>query len=250
MTRIEPGFAEGRAAHGRAAGFTLIEVMIVSAVMATILAGTMTVLISMTDTVSSETAQNVLEINSSRTLAAMAEAIVDGCITEPTLPAPGSLPVASWYIKVRRPVDIHVDGTVLDAASGAVELGVELGGTAYDGYWLYSFVKEDDVSGDINGVGGDDTFARGWLVRGWYDVSDAELRPPQKLLRGVLQVDRGGGDFRGDVSGDGVDDPIFQMSSLNELTISVWVYERGKRNRPVLRNVSVRVVPRNQLAGP
>ncbi len=235
-----------------APGFTLLEVMMVTAILTVVLGGTTAYLVTMSDSISSEMSQSVLEINAARTLSNLADELVDGYVSSPT-PGAGS-DLASSFVQIKQPADLSGDGSMLDEIAAGNIYGVRTPWGDESGYIEYRFAAHPDAAraslievapNDINGDGDcDDVFVRGLLVREWNGTSRAPVA--RSLLWDVLQVETSPGNYGGDIDGDGANDPIFHMAAGSKvLTMSVWLYGRDGR-RHILHNARTGVALPNQ----
>ncbi len=239
--------------RANAPGFTLIEVMMVTAILAIVLGGTTAYLVSMSDSISSEMSQSVLEINGTRTLSTLVDRLADGFVSSPT-PGAGS-DLASSFIQIKQPADWMGGGDLTNEIEAGNIFGVRAPWGDESGYVEYRFVAHPDAARatvsevtldyDINGDGDKDTvFVRGLLVREWNGTSRAPVA--RNLLWDVLQVETSPGNYGGDIDGDGTDDPIFHMAAGSKrLTMSVWLYGRDGR-RHIIHNARTSVALRNQ----
>jgi len=233
----------------RDSGFTLIEAMVVTAILSVITMGVVTYMSTVNDIVSGETLQGVLEVNSSRVANEIAERVADGLIWTPT-----TIPFNTTLIGIENPVDLDGDGTVLDAA-GNVEFGVRIpggAGAAYPArmyYYLSLYpsgdpryrVYESNV-GDINGDGDTyDYFYRGVIRRYIYIPSPNYLYNNAPIVTDVLW---------GDCDGDGQWDYPFSMSADNVLTVKIFVFGMDAKARPMVIKSETQTVVRGQWGTP
>lgn len=223
----------------------------VTAILAIVLGGTTAYLVSMSNSISSEMSQSVLEINGARTLSNLADELVDGYVFSPALPVAGS------SIQIKQPADWMGGGDLTNEIEAGNIFGVRAPWGDESGYVQYSFTPHPDAAKatvsevtldyDINRDGyKDDVFVRGLLVREYNGTSRAPLARP--LLWDVLQAETSPGNYGGDIDGDAAatPDPIFSMASGSKvLTISVWLYGRDGR-RHIIQNVRTSVALRNQ----
>ena len=236
-------------------GFTLIEVMMSTAILTVVLATTTFFLTSMTDSVSDEVSRGVLEMNGTRALANLADGFADVQISAPAPPSGTDL--SSSFVRVREPADLSGDGSLLDDIQAGNFFGVRAPKPWGDaaGWLEYAFVSQDTLDeaglGDINGDGDtSDEFVRGWLVRKWHVDAEHGVGTDgglsQNLLWSVIQKETSPGNYGGDIDEDGNADPLFFMADGSKaLTISIWIYGRA-RGKPVIHNVRTSVALRNQ----
>jgi hypothetical protein len=243
--------------------------MMVTAILAVVLGGTTAYLVSMSNSITSEMSQSVLEINGTRALDNLVDELLDGFVSSPT-PGAGS-DLASSFVQIKQPADLSRDGSLIDEfdASGnfngwgvrapwrRLEQPANYTGPPYGeaGNFECRFVAHPDAAKatvsevtldyDINGdTKKDAVFVRGLLVREWNGTTRAPLA--RNFLWDVLQVETGPGNYGGDIDGDGTDDPIFSMAAGSKvLTISVWLYGRDGR-RHIIHNARTSVALRNQ----
>jgi hypothetical protein len=266
MRAIRNASGPGRAA-GRA--FTLVEVMLSTAILTTVVIVSTMYLISMTDSISSEMTQSSLEINGSRALTEIADAMTDSKVTDgryvvPDATKPDEKDLISTWVRLKQPVDLSGASGLLDEyASDPFDIwGVRMPGSMFDqpGWVEYRFVPsvrpedtlDETVLGDVNGDGVvSGTYTRGWLRRKWHGDTTHGASPnedgrTQDLLWGILQAGTSP-TFCGDIDGDTNADPIFKMDhDTQTLEINLWLYGRDGRARHVLHNARTRVVLRNQ----
>jgi prepilin-type N-terminal cleavage/methylation domain-containing protein len=226
----------------RISGFTLIEMMIVTAITALVTIAIVSYMSTMNDVVSGETIQGAAEVNANRVVSDFAQDLTDACVISPT-----PLPFESYFVWFKKPISPYI-------SADAVVLGVNApwsGPGGQDGYYAFFFrateyLYESSI-GDINHDGDRiDVFARGKLVRRWHTTSGNQERD-EDFLDNVVQVYQGGAKvWSGDITGDGADDPVFTMTADKILTISIWLYTIDVSGRPLLVHGTTRVVPRNQ----
>lgn len=224
-------------------GFTLIEVMMTTAIMAVAMGGALLLV----DTASKETAIGTAE--------AVVQNAVNTFAEKLTLELRNARRSSVTYpdgtsIRFQVPVDPDGDGSVFNTTTQVFEYGATLGmlHTA-GGYIEYRFqanqvggvddeLNEADVGVDIN-IDGDqtDVFKRGFFTRAAPDTGGTSL------ARGIS--DRSF--IVGDWDGDGIDDPVFQPGpSTGTVSINLRaVHLVGRERTPVRAQVSTAVWLRN-----
>lgn len=231
-------------------GFTLLEVMIVTAVLSVVTMSLIMYLSALNDAVSGETLQGTLETNANRFVMTLADQLTDAYFTYPppevTLPSPQyTRPYKTYYVQFKNPVDIDGNGSVLDS-NGNVEFGINIAGVGGNGWSYYYLASEPNVNRriiresilkqDLNGDGDKyDYFYRYRIMRYHYRTSPYLYRRDR-----VLDI------ILGDFDGDGSWDPIYTFESSNLITISVWMFGQDINGRPIMVNARTQVLPRNQ----
>jgi prepilin-type N-terminal cleavage/methylation domain-containing protein len=234
----------------RAAGFTLLEMMVVVAILGAVTLAATTYLISASDATSQEMTWSALELPGTRALSQLTGDLTDAVVFEPQPVGPG-VGIDSSYIQVKHPADWMGGGDLTNEIEAGSVFGVRAPWGDEQGWTEYAFSVEEKLSegevGDINRDGDtNDTFVLGKITKMWHG-DDTGTERSQNFLHNVVQVETGTGTYGGDVDGDGDNDPIFSMADGSiVLSVSLWLYGRDNRGEPVLHNASSQVAMRNQ----
>ena len=220
-------------------GFTLLEAMVAVAILSGILLTALLAIHSGTDMTNIESARNNMERSNQEALDKLALELRDAAPRVVTVAGDGSA------IQFQIPVDLNANGTVLDGNAN-IEFGfTDRNGAPQSGTITYRFVQ-NTVGGQPEildeaalGMGlnrdGDssDRFVRGRLVRvtrvtGWPEVQD-----PLPIGLWIVQP---AGNLGGDVDGDGVADPIFQLDAAGgRVLVNLWsMHADGRKNRQMV----------------
>ena len=245
-------------------GFTLLEMMMVSAILSVVLIGVTMTLKGASDEVAVSIPETDLQTNSQRALRRIVEELTDASASQVAFAADGS------WISFRVPVDIEASWTGVggNPPTYTPEWGGRLGGDERIGGLNTIAFRESTVPGvsplnesdvvdgglniNMNTEGTldeTDIFAMGHLVF-TYDpdplvAGDEKVR--QLTGDWVAQV-AVGTDFGGDVDGDGNPDPLFAYDDTTKtVDIDLWGLRVIRQQRiPLVVNENTTVVLTNQ----
>jgi prepilin-type N-terminal cleavage/methylation domain-containing protein len=211
-------------------GFSLLEVMVVVAIMSLLLLALFTAFVTGQKTVSTgvniANAVTTGEIVAANVVNDLAWAKVDP-LTDGTT--------------VTFQIPVEVDGSVLDG-SDDVNWGSR---NAKDEKLEYAYVPSPLAEHTANETADDrdynrdgdktDVFIRGTIVLREYDAAmNVKWEKPQTPT--VI--------LSGDMDNDGNDDPVFSQR-VGAIVVDLWVYCEDDDGRPMARNISTSVVPMN-----
>ncbi|MHC4501846.1 MAG: PulJ/GspJ family protein [Planctomycetota bacterium] len=249
-------------------GFTLLETMMVTAILSVVLIGVSMTLKGASDEVSVSIPETDLQTNSQRTLRRIVEELTDA------LAGTANVTVAAdgRWIRFRAPVKVWESWTRDDgtAPTYAAEWGARLGGAETSGgFNAIAFIQStvpdvsplnesDVVDGGVNinvnteqTADETDSFAMGHLVLIYdpdasYPTMSGDETVRQITGDWVAQV-AVGTDFGGDVDGDGNVDPLFGYDdTARTVTIDLWGLRVIRQQRmPLVVNENTTVVLRN-----
>ena len=213
--------------YRQARGFTLVEAMVSMAVMSVMMAAVFDSMTAISNGVHTSYTVSERDRMTNVALSRIAQSLFDCAVIAPVAPFSSSHTIVFKVL-----YDADNDGTPL-------EWGVNRINTPWnDAGWIsYTFVKERELNegalGDINGDGdATDIFWIGSIIKTMHSESNGER--VTIVLRNVLQATSATSEFGGDISGDGVNNPLFTMDDAKMVTITVWSYARDNRGRDIL----------------
>ncbi|HOX07028.1 MAG TPA: prepilin-type N-terminal cleavage/methylation domain-containing protein [Planctomycetota bacterium] len=201
--------------RSRAAGFSLLEVVIAMGILSIVLLGAALALKSTNDISTSGAISSDMELTNQNALSAMSTELRDSAVRVITVAGDGSA------IQFQVPVDLDGNGTVLDG-SGNTEYGLIDKGVPSRGTITYRFVQneaggtpevldEHVLNADVNGnIDRTDRFSIGWVQRFTQVTGQAETAGRILTDRCVVLPEAAWGS---DIDGDGLADPIFALDA-------------------------------------